>query len=85
MKRKLLPVFLSFALLANGSMTAFAADSSVDTVTESDAQTTVSKIREIQKKLLRKKFLKTKQFQLMNLMLSQISKLHIKHILLVQM
>ena len=42
MKRKLLPVFLSFALLANGSMTAFAADSSVDTVTESDAQTTVS-------------------------------------------
>ena len=77
MKRKLLPVFLSFALLANGSMTAFAADSSVDTVTESDAQ--------IQKKLLRKKFLKTKQFQLMNLMLSQISKLHIKHILLVQM
>lgn len=42
MKRKLLPVFLSFALLVNGSMTAFAADSSVDTVTESDAQTTVS-------------------------------------------
>lgn len=42
MKKKLLPVFLSFALLANGSMTAFAADSSVDTVTESDAQTTVS-------------------------------------------
>ena len=42
MKRKLLPVFLSFALLANGSMTAFEADSSVDTVTESDAQTTVS-------------------------------------------
>ena len=42
MKRKLLPVFLPFALLANGSMTAFAADSSVDTVTESDAQTTVS-------------------------------------------
>lgn len=42
MKRKLLPVFLSFALFANGSMTAFAADSSVDTVTESDAQTTVS-------------------------------------------
>ena len=85
MKRKLLPVFLSFALLANGSLTAFATDSSVDTVTESDAQTTVSKIKRIQKKLLRKKFLKTKQFQLMNLMLSQISKLHIKHILLVQM
>ena len=42
MKRKLLPVFLSFALLANGSLTAFATDSSVDTVTESDAQTTVS-------------------------------------------
>ena len=46
MKRKLLPVFLSFALLANGSMTAFAADSSVDTVTESDAQTTVSEDQE---------------------------------------
>ena len=42
MKRKLLPVFLSFALLANGSLTAFATDSSIDTVTESDAQTTVS-------------------------------------------
>ena len=42
MKRKLLPVFLSFALLANGSLTAFATDSSVDTVTESDVQTTVS-------------------------------------------
>ena len=46
MKRKLLPVFLSFALLANGSLTAFATDSSVDTVTESDAQTTVSKDQE---------------------------------------
>lgn len=46
MKRKLLPVFLSFALLANGSLTAFATDSSVDTVTESDAQTTVSEDQE---------------------------------------
>jgi len=46
MKRKLLPVFLSFALLANGSLTAFATDSSIDTVTESDAQTTVSEDQE---------------------------------------
>ena len=46
MKRKLLPVFLSFALLANGSLTAFATDSSADTVTESDAQTTVSEDQE---------------------------------------
>lgn len=51
MKRKLLPVFLSFALLANGSMTAFAADSSVDTVTESDAQTTVSEDQENQEEV----------------------------------
>lgn len=42
MKRKLLPVFLSFALLANGSLTAFAADPVADAVTESDVQTTVS-------------------------------------------
>lgn len=42
MKRKLLPVFLSFALLANGSLTAFAADPIADAVTESDVQTTVS-------------------------------------------
>lgn len=61
MKRKLLPVFLSFALLANGSLTAFATDSSVDTVTESDAQTTVSEDQENPEELLRKKFLKTKR------------------------
>ena len=85
MKRKLLPVFLSFALLANGSLTAFATDSSIDTVTESDAQTTVSEDQGNPEETTRKKFLKTKQFHLMNLMLSQISKLHIKHILLVQM
>lgn len=42
MKRKLLPVFLSFALLANGSLTAFAADPVADAVTESNVQTTVS-------------------------------------------
>lgn len=42
MKRKLLPVFLSFALLANGSLTAFATDPVADAVTESDVQTTVS-------------------------------------------
>lgn len=58
MKRKLLPVFLSFALLANGSLTAFAADPVADAVTESDVQTTVSEDQVIQKKLLRKKFLK---------------------------
>ena len=42
MKRKLLPVFLSFALLANGSLTAFAADPVADAVTESDVQPTDS-------------------------------------------
>ena len=46
MKRKLLPVFLSFALLANGSLTAFAADPVADAVTESDVQTTVSEDQE---------------------------------------
>lgn len=42
MKRKLLPVFLSFALLANGSMTAFAADPIVDSATENGVATAVS-------------------------------------------
>lgn len=51
MKRKLLPVFLSFALLANGSLTAFAADPVADAVTESDVQTTVSEDQENQEEV----------------------------------
>lgn len=51
MKRKLLPVFLSFALLANGSLTAFAADPVADAVTESDMQTTVSEDQENQEEV----------------------------------
>ena len=51
MKRKLLPVFLSFALLANGSLTAFAADPVADAVTESDVQTTVSENQENQEEV----------------------------------
>ena len=51
MKRKLLPVFLSFALLANGSLTAFAAAPVADAVTESDVQTTVSEDQENQEEV----------------------------------
>lgn len=62
MKRKLLPVFLSFALLANGSLTAFAADPVADAVTESDVQTTVSENQENQEEVtfLKGKLLKKK-------------------------
>mgnify|MGYP001463770650 CR=1 FL=1 len=51
MKRKLLPVSPSFALLANGSLTAFAADPVADAVTESDVQTTVSEDQENQEEV----------------------------------
>ena len=50
-EKKLLPVFLSFALLANGSLTAFAADPVADAVTESDVQTTVSEDQENQEEV----------------------------------